>query len=75
MSDQLTLEAIAQLVPHGARVLDLGCGDGELLARLQAARGCTGYGIEIADANLLACVRRGVKAIQLNLNSWNSYCD
>ena len=68
MSDQLTLEAIAQLVPHGARVLDLGCGDGELLARLQTTRGCTGYGIEIDDANLLACVRRGVNAIQLNLD-------
>ena len=68
MSDQLTQEAIAQLVPHGARVLDLGCGDGELLARLQTTRGCTGYGIEIDDANLLACVRRGVNAIQLNLD-------
>ena len=68
MSDQLTQEAIARLVPHGARVLDLGCGDGELLARLQTTRGCTGYGIEIDDANLLACVRRGVNAIQLNLD-------
>ena len=68
MSDQLTQEAIAQLVPQGARVLDLGCGDGELLARLQATRGCSGYGIEIDDSNLLACVRRGVNAIQLNLD-------
>ncbi|MEO6625803.1 MAG: methionine biosynthesis protein MetW [Burkholderiaceae bacterium] len=68
MSDQLTLDAIAKLVPQGARVLDLGCGDGELLASLQVTRGCTGYGIEIADANLLACVRRGVNTIQLNLD-------
>ncbi|RCW68653.1 methionine biosynthesis protein MetW [Pseudorhodoferax soli] len=67
MSDQSTMETIARLVPQGARVLDLGCGDGALLAHLQATRGCTGYGIEIADANVLACVQRGVDVIQLNL--------
>ena len=56
MSDRSTMEAIAELVPPGSRVLDLGCGDGALLAHLQATRGCSGYGIEIADANVLACV-------------------
>ncbi len=39
MSDQRTMEAIAALVPEGASVLDLGCGDGALLAHLQARRG------------------------------------
>ena len=68
MSDRRTLETIASLVPQGARVLDLGCGDGALLAHLQATRGCSGYGIEIADDNVLACVRRGVNVIQLNLD-------
>lgn len=68
MSDQATIEAIARLVPAGARVLDLGCGDGEMLAHLQATRGCSGYGVEIADANVLACVQRGVNVIQLNLD-------
>ena len=68
MSDLATMETIARLVPEGARVLDLGCGDGALLAHLQATRGCTGYGIEIDDANVLACVRRGVNVIQLNLD-------
>ena len=67
MSDQLTQEAIAQLVPQGARVLDLGCGDGALLDHLQRERSCHGYGIEIDDANVLACVKRGVNVIQLNL--------
>jgi methionine biosynthesis protein MetW len=68
VSDRATLEVIASLVPQGARVLDLGCGDGALLAHLQATRGCTGYGVEIADANVLACVQRGVNVIQLNLD-------
>jgi methionine biosynthesis protein MetW len=68
MSDLATLQAIAQLVPMGSRVLDLGCGDGELLAYLQKNRHCTGYGIEIDDANVLACVQRGVNVVQLNLD-------
>lgn len=68
MSDLATMQAIAQLVPMGSRVLDLGCGDGALLAHLQATRNCTGYGIEIDDANVLACVQRGVNVIQLNLD-------
>jgi methionine biosynthesis protein MetW len=68
MSDQATIESIARLVPHGSRVLDLGCGDGAMLDYLQATRGCTGYGVEIADANVQACVQRGVNVIQLNLD-------
>jgi len=67
MSERRDLELIAELVPHGSRVLDLGCGSGELLAHLFARRGCSGYGIEIADANVLQCVQRGVPVIQLNL--------
>ena len=69
MSDTATMEAIARLVPRGSRVLDLGCGDGAMLALLQTARACTGYGIEIDDANVLACVKRGVNVIQLNLDA------
>ena len=68
MTDIATMHAIARLVPPGARVLDLGCGDGAMLAHLQQTRGCTGYGVEIADANVLACIKRGVNVIQLNLD-------
>ena len=67
MSAPTLLHAIARLVPLGSRVLDLGCGDGALLDVLQRERGCSGYGVEIADDNVLACVRRGVNVLQLNL--------
>jgi methionine biosynthesis protein MetW len=68
MSDKALHQAIAAMVPQGARVLDLGCGDGALLAHLQAMRGCSGYGVEIDDTNVHACVQRGVNVIQLNLD-------
>ncbi|QNK74681.1 methionine biosynthesis protein MetW [Variovorax sp. PAMC28562] len=68
MSDSDTQQLIARLVPHGARVLDLGCGDGALLDLLQRERGCSGYGVEIADGNVLKCIHRGVDVIQLNLD-------
>ena len=68
MSEHVNLKAIAQLVPKGARVLDLGCGDGALLDYLQKNRQCTGYGVEIDDQNIQACIQRGVNVIQLNLD-------
>jgi methionine biosynthesis protein MetW len=61
-------DAIQSMVPYGSRVLDLGCGDGALLAFLQQHHGCSGYGVEINDANVLACVKQGVNVIQLNLD-------
>jgi methionine biosynthesis protein MetW len=68
MSDLALHQRIAQMVPQGAHVLDLGCGDGALLAHLKQKRGCTGYGVEISDAGVHACIARGVNVIQANLD-------
>ena len=67
MTDRLTQSRLAQLVPPGSRVLDLGCGDGSLMACLRDERGCTGYGVEIDDDKVQACLQRGVNVLQLNL--------
>ena len=68
MTDRATHKIIAGLVPEGSRVLDLGCGDGALLAHLRDARRCRGYGVDIDDANVLECVRRGVNVVQSDLD-------
>lgn len=67
MSEHNTLLSIARLVPEGSRVLDLGCGDGAMLAHLQVHRGCSGYGVEIDDDKVQASLRRGINVLQLNL--------
>ncbi len=61
--------AIAAWIPQGASVLDLGCGDGSLLRYLKETRNVRGYGVEISDANIVACIRNGVNVIQSNLES------
>jgi homoserine O-acetyltransferase len=60
---------IAGWLAPGARVLDLGCGDGSLLAYLRRERGVEGYGIEIDDAGVLQSVRNGISVLQSNLES------
>jgi methionine biosynthesis protein MetW len=64
--------AIAHWVAQGARVLDLGCGDGTLLRQLREQRNASGYGIEIAPANVIACMRNGVNVIQMDLEAGRS---
>jgi methionine biosynthesis protein MetW len=63
------LAQIVEWVAPDARILDLGCGDGALLAHLRDSRNCAGYGVEIADASVLECVRRRVSVIQADLES------
>ena len=62
-------ELISSWIPEGSRVLDLGCGDGVLLAGLSATRGVRGYGMEIDDAHVLASVKNGVNVIQDDLET------
>lgn len=61
--------AIAAWMPKGATVLDLGCGDGSLLRYLKETRGVSGYGVEISDLGIAACISNGVNVIQNDLES------
>lgn len=62
------LDIIQGWTPHGARVLDLGCGNGELLHALKAHKGVNGYGIERDPQAVVECVERGLNVLQINLN-------
>jgi methionine biosynthesis protein MetW len=61
--------AIAHWVARGARVLDLGCGDGSLLRYLWQGNQAPGYGVEIDDGSVLACVTNDVNVLQVDLES------
>jgi methionine biosynthesis protein MetW len=61
--------AICDLVDAGARVLDLGCGDGELLALLTERKGVRGQGIELDDQAIYRCVARGLPVFHGDIDS------
>ena len=62
------LDLVAQMVAPGSRVLDLGCGDGSLLAELIASRRCRGQGVEVSREALHACVERGVPVVEADID-------
>lgn len=62
------LEIIQHWIPAGSRVLDLGCGNGELLSWLAKNKDVSGYGLEINPDNIAQCIERGVNVIEQNLD-------
>jgi methionine biosynthesis protein MetW len=62
------LRIIVELINPGARVLDLGCGTGDLLAHLQTNKQVNGYGLEIDAVNITTCLAKGVNVIEQNLD-------
>jgi methionine biosynthesis protein MetW len=64
MSLRPDLAAIAEMVPSGSRVLDVGCGDGALLEHLATTKRVDGRGIELVQQKVNACVSRGLPVMQ-----------
>ncbi len=62
------LRLIASVVPEGSRVLDLGCGDGALIAHLRDERGCTVRGVELDHADIAAALARGLSVVEADLD-------
>jgi methionine biosynthesis protein MetW len=65
---RLDLGIIADMVPTGSRVLDLGCGDGALLEELIRNRGCQGQGVEVSPDAFHACVARGIPVVAADID-------
>ena len=62
------LELVAKLIQPNARVLDLGCGDGELLHHLQQAKSVIGYGLDKDEENIRLCLAKGVNVVEQDLD-------
>lgn len=68
MSVRSELALISEWIRPGSRVLDLGCGEGQLLRYLRDTRDVIGYGLEIAPQNIVSCVEKEIPVIQTNLD-------
>ncbi|MGB0663302.1 MAG: methionine biosynthesis protein MetW [Pontibacterium sp.] len=63
------LDIIKNWIPANSHVIDLGCGDGELLDYLQTEKNCSGYGLEIGEDNITTCLEKGVNVIEKDIES------
>lgn len=69
MSIRGDLEIITPWIASGSQVLDLGCGDGTLLAHLQSEKNVLGYGLEIDEEQITRCIEKGVNVIEHDLDA------
>lgn len=69
------LSLLTRWIQPNERILDLGCGDGALMAHLKREKSVSGYGMEIDTQNILKCVERNVDVIQQDLNEGLAYVD
>lgn len=65
--ERFDFEVIANWIPAGERVLDLGCGDGRLLKYLRETKDIVGYGVEIDHESILGCIRNSVDVVQIDI--------
>ncbi|MEH6578296.1 MAG: methionine biosynthesis protein MetW [Amphritea sp.] len=63
------LDIIEEWITPNSKVLDLGCGDGELLAGLKQKKNVSGYGLEINHDNITACIEKGVNVIEKDIDN------
>lgn len=68
MTLRADLQIIQQWIRPDSHILDLGCGDGELLSYLRDHKGVHGYGLEIDPDKISACVRKGINVIEQDLD-------
>jgi len=68
MNRELVYNEIARIIEPGARVLDLGCGDGSLLKMLMDRKDIYGLGIDFSTDQVLSCIKRGVSVIQEDID-------
>ncbi|MTI14957.1 methionine biosynthesis protein MetW [Sansalvadorimonas verongulae] len=61
-------KVISQWITPDSHILDLACGDGELLQQLQRNKNIKGYGLEINEANILKCIKRRVNVIEQDID-------
>jgi methionine biosynthesis protein MetW len=63
-----TLSVINDWIKHGSKVLDLGCGDGEILFNLREAKGIVALGVEIEEKNIEQCLLKNINVIEQNID-------